>query len=512
MYRMNIKANENNISVKPYKANSIGAFYDNTAILVTGATGFIGKGILEKLMRVCPNIAAIYVLIRPKKDQTIEQRFKELIDDPIYDSIKVNHPSLLSRIHLIQGDVSLPDLGLSPADRTMLIEKVNIVFHLAATVRFNEPLNVAVNINTKGTARVIQLCKELKHVISVVHVSTAYSNAHLSEIEEKVYTTCFPPSTVIDICEIEDKTLIDLLEERILKIYPNTYTFTKNLAEQIVSNNCDCLPVAIVRPSIIGASLEEPCPGWVDNVFGATAVFLQVGRGILRAMIINKDARLDVVPIDYVIDTIMCAAWHVTLDCDTKTKVYNCTSNASPLKWGQLKDIYVECCIKTPMNNVLWYPFCILLTNRYVYNVLNIFLHILPAFIMDTFLKLRDKRPTMMKINNYLNQLLIAIEYFDTREWTFHRYNITEMMRKVKTLEDGNIVKLDLQDMDWKKYITNYQMGIKKFILKENSRSVNAARRLSFLYWAHQIAQVFGLIVFLAVIGYLALVVCNFVH
>ena len=69
----------------------------------------------------------------------------------------------------------------------MLIENVNIVFHLAATVKFNEPLNVAVNINTKGTARIIQLCKELKNAISVIHVSTAYSNANLSTIEEKVY-------------------------------------------------------------------------------------------------------------------------------------------------------------------------------------------------------------------------------------------------------------------------------------------------------------------------------------
>ncbi|KAK9295205.1 hypothetical protein QLX08_010398 [Tetragonisca angustula] len=365
----------------------------------------------------------------------------------------------------------------------MLIHNVNIVFHVAATVRFNEPLNVAVDTNTKGTARVIQLCKELKHVISVVHVNTAYSNAYLSEIEEKVYTTCLAPSAVIDICESKDKTLIDLLEERILKMYPNTYTFTKNLAEQVLCSSCDSIPVAIVRPSIIGASRKEPCPGWVDNIYGVTAVLLQAGKSILRAMVVNKDARLDVVPIDYVIDTIICAAWHVTLHCDNKTKVYNCTSNASPLNWGQLRDIYLKCCVKTPMNDVLWYPFCILLANKYVYNVLNIFLHILPAFIMDTILKLRGKEPMMMKINNYRNQLLIALEYFDTRQWTFHRYNMTEMMTKVKMLEDGNVVKLDLQDMDWKKYITNYQMGMKKFILKENFESVNAARRLSVLYW-----------------------------
>ena len=45
----------------------------------------------------------------------------------IYDSVRVNHPSVLSRIHPVQGDVSLSDLGLSPEDRIMLIEKVNSV-------------------------------------------------------------------------------------------------------------------------------------------------------------------------------------------------------------------------------------------------------------------------------------------------------------------------------------------------------------------------------------------------
>lgn len=105
----------------------------------------------------------------------------------IYDSIRVKYPSVLSRIHPVQGDVGLPDLGLSPEDRIMLIENVNIVFHTAATVKFTEPLNVAVNINTTGTARIIQLCKQLKRVISIIYVSTAYSNAHLPEIEEKVY-------------------------------------------------------------------------------------------------------------------------------------------------------------------------------------------------------------------------------------------------------------------------------------------------------------------------------------
>ncbi|XP_033318437.1 putative fatty acyl-CoA reductase CG5065 [Bombus bifarius] len=126
---------------------------------------------------MCPHIATIFILIRPKINETIEQRFKKLIDDPfrkyilIYDDIKAKHPSVLSKVYPVKGDVSLPDLGLSREDRNLLLEKVNIVFHVAATVRFNEPLHVAINVNTKGTTRVIELWNELMHPISFVHVS-----------------------------------------------------------------------------------------------------------------------------------------------------------------------------------------------------------------------------------------------------------------------------------------------------------------------------------------------------
>ena len=218
MDTINEEMNENGTDEGLNKINSLEEFYGGSGILVTGATGFVGICLLEKLMRVCPRVAAIFILIRPKTNETIEQRLKKLIDDPvriyyscffqylslsgaklikshfwnfrfqIYDGIKAKNPSLFSRVYPMKGDVSLPDLGLSRENRNLLLEKVNIVFHAAATVRFNEPLHVAVNVNTKGTLRVIELWNELKHPISFVHVSTAFSNANLHEIEEKVYT------------------------------------------------------------------------------------------------------------------------------------------------------------------------------------------------------------------------------------------------------------------------------------------------------------------------------------
>ena len=51
---------------------------------------------------------------------------------------------------------------------------------------------------------------------------------------------------------------------------PNTYTYTKALAEQLLERECVVIPLAIVRPSIVTAAEHEPLPGWVDNLNGPT--------------------------------------------------------------------------------------------------------------------------------------------------------------------------------------------------------------------------------------------------
>ncbi|XP_050598495.1 putative fatty acyl-CoA reductase CG5065 isoform X1 [Bombus affinis] len=499
MDTINKETSENVTDEGLNKIISLEEFYAGSRILVTGATGFVGICLLEKLMRVCPRVAAIFILIRPKNNETVEQRFKKLIDDPIYDVIKAKHPTALSRVYPMKGDVSLPDLGLSREDRNLLLEKVNIVFHAAATVRFNEPLHVAVNVNTKGTLRVIELWNELKHPISFVHVSTAFSNANLHEIEEKVYTTSLKPSEVIDMCDKFDETSINQIEKKILKTYPNTYTFSKNLAEQIVASKCKDLPVAIVRPSVIGASLEEPCPGWIQNISAVTGTFLLIGKGCATAIRGRRDARLDVVPVDFVVDMIICTAWHVTLHRDHEVKVYNCTSNACLFKWGQMKDTMVKCSIETPLNDTLWYPGCPMIANRYIYNVRSVIPHVLPAFVIDNFLRLRGSKPIMMKLLRNSNKLLASFAFFTTQEWTFQRDNCSDMTRKVKMLNDSDMVKLDLGDMNWEKYIAIYLMGIRKFILKQEFQPT-ARQRLSRLYWIHQITKMSSIMILLLII------------
>lgn len=64
----------------------------------------------------------------------------------------------------MDGDCSLPGLGLSNNNINTLINEVNIIFHGAATVRFNEHIRVAMNINVSGTREVIKLARKITNL------------------------------------------------------------------------------------------------------------------------------------------------------------------------------------------------------------------------------------------------------------------------------------------------------------------------------------------------------------
>ena len=57
-----------------------------------------------------------------------------------------------------------------------------------------------------------------------------------------------------------------------------------------------------------------------------------IGNGTARAAIVKGNKILDLVPVDYVVDVIICAAWHATLHRNSELKVYNCTSNAHSIR------------------------------------------------------------------------------------------------------------------------------------------------------------------------------------
>lgn len=162
---------------------------------------------MEKLLRVT-NIENIYLLVRPKKGKDIHTRIDDIFDDAVFDRLKKEEPKFRHKISAILGDCALPKLGISPEERITLIKNVNIVFHVAATVRFDEKLKLALHTNVCGTREVLTLCRDIEKLISVVHVSTAYANCNRQNIDEKFYKSPISGVNAIKITEcLEDKTI-----------------------------------------------------------------------------------------------------------------------------------------------------------------------------------------------------------------------------------------------------------------------------------------------------------------
>ena len=82
----------------------------------------------------------------------------------VFDRIRTECPNVLNKIVSVHGDVSATDLGLSKEDKQRVVTEVNVVFHAAATVRFNESIKSAVTLNTLGTQRVVQVCRDIQNL------------------------------------------------------------------------------------------------------------------------------------------------------------------------------------------------------------------------------------------------------------------------------------------------------------------------------------------------------------
>jgi fatty acyl-CoA reductase len=60
-------------------SSDIAAFYNDKSIFITGATGFLGKCLIEKVLRSCTRVRKIYLLVRAKKGKTPQQRLDEIV-------------------------------------------------------------------------------------------------------------------------------------------------------------------------------------------------------------------------------------------------------------------------------------------------------------------------------------------------------------------------------------------------------------------------------------------------
>ncbi|VEN63880.1 unnamed protein product [Callosobruchus maculatus] len=396
----------------PDEDSDIRDFYKESTVFITGATGFLGKLCMEKLLRTCPDISKIYIIIRPKKGKEVSKRFDELFDEPSFDPLKRNFPDFRNKIEMVMGDVGLPGLGLSEEDKEKLIAEVDCIFHFAATVRFDEKIKLSTHINVRGVREILRLAKHMKKLRAFVQVSTAFSNCTHKVIDEKFYNPPITGEKLINLVDCLDDDMLAAITPTILGDHPNTYSFTKCVAEEVVKTEGKNLPIALYRPSIVIATVKEPVSGWIDNVYGATGVLLGVAMGLLRVLRCGKNNKADMVPADYVVNSCLAAAWDVasmkTLNNNKETQdqesreekfdkeipVYNfvCTPE-QPITWDEFQYLSTKHATQIPTDKIVWRHMLLMVKNRLLYSVLVLLLHTIPAYLADFVIICLGKKP-----------------------------------------------------------------------------------------------------------------------
>jgi nucleoside-diphosphate-sugar epimerase len=342
-------------------------------VFLTGGSGFVGKVWLSQVLTQLPEIERIYVFLRPKALVPARQRFEKMLNTsaafkPLHDRFGPRLTEYLAnRLEVVEGDLSAPDLGLGPELVSRLRRDLDVFVHCAGLVDFNPDLRKALVSNVDATMRVADFVERCDHA-ALLHISTCYvaggQYGEVPEIVQPNYAPAGPPDyraadelaaararvdAIVDAHEThgtssrarEDvlaqltaesrslpgakalETLIKKRKRELLKDaladegmaraqrlgWPNTYTYTKSMAESLLAERSERLRCSILRPSIVESALEFPFPGWNES-FNGTAPLAYIMGSWFRMVPARPDAPFDVIPVDQVSRamTIACAA------------------------------------------------------------------------------------------------------------------------------------------------------------------------------------------------------------
>ncbi|OQR75297.1 putative fatty acyl-CoA reductase [Tropilaelaps mercedesae] len=473
-------------------------------LFITGCTGFVGKVLLEKILRSCPDVESVYVLGRAKKGQSLQQRFSDIFNSALFDSVRRDNPLAIEKVKFVEGDLQREGMGISSGNIATLRDCINVVIHSAASVRFDEPLRNAVNMNLYGAKRVLELCGSLSQLEVLVHVSTCYANCDNETVEEKVYPQNYEPEQIMQIVEWLDDESLAAIQSKLLGSKPNTYTFTKSLAEVMIKNYQQAamfryeqalndqrvesdaagtgdfgdkaalkkpFAVAIVRPSIIVASLAEPVPGWVDNFNGPSGMIVAAACGFLRSVYSKKDLRTDFIPVDIVANTILVAAWHCGVFQPENVMVYNCAcgDRAPTFTWADFESSQSSLIEKVTFNNAVRYPKMSMRSSWLLHRASMLFEHWVPAYLADKAFQIVGKKPQFLRLYEKLITMQDALTFFTTHEWRFSTARV-ERLKLCLSESDRREFNTDLDELRWDVYLQDYVRGLRDFVLKENHK------------------------------------------
>ncbi|XP_018052176.1 PREDICTED: fatty acyl-CoA reductase 1-like, partial [Atta colombica] len=412
----------------------IQSFYARQTIFITGSTGFLGKMLIEKLLRSCPDISMIYVMIRSQRDKCPENRLDEMFENPLYDRIKKEVPDFRKKIIPIIGDSNIKDLGLSESDRNVLISKVSIIFHVAANMQFYEKIKISTIINIDATATVLKLAKQM------------------------------PNLKVIDLIRISSQ-------------WPNTYLFTKAIAEGLFKNESRDLPIGIFRPAMVISSASEPLIGWIDNMYGPTGFARSLLLGVVRFQHCNGNHKANIVPVDFTVNALIASAWDVYSQHGRikDMLIYNFAPPVDGPTWNEYIYALLDINKMYPLRSAMYLPLMTFFKHEIPYRFCVWFGHFLPALLLDAASICIGRSPRMWKLYMKVDKFCKAIVPFCDTEWTYSIDNIQSMWDNLNE-GDQKLFKFNMVEFNWTEYLINHYQGMRLYRLNENDSMLKVSR------------------------------------
>ncbi|VVC37652.1 Male sterility, NAD-binding,NAD(P)-binding domain,Fatty acyl-CoA reductase, C-terminal [Cinara cedri] len=469
-------------------------------IFITGGSGFLGKVLVEKLLRKCPNVERIYLLLRTKKGSNPKQRIDTIFSSVLFDLVKEMHgPEVINKVIAIAGDVTESNLAISESDRQLLADTVQIVYHAAATIRFDESLRKAVLLNTRGTKLVLELAKEMKQLEAFMHVSTSYCHLDEKVLFEKAYPPPVDPHKIIQIMELLEEPFVESIAKQILGSFPNTYAFTKCLSEHLVVEQMKAgLPCLIARPSIVIPVWKEPLPGWTDNINGPTGLLIGAGKGVIRTMYCDNSGYADYLPVDITVNGILLFTWNYIGNKDKTRQICHLTSSQEwRVTWQEIIDIGKSIVVnEVPLNGAAWYPGGSMKSSKLLHNICVFFMHTIPAYFLDAIIFMSGNKPCLVRIQDRINKGFEVFEYYANNQWEFRNEHV-HYIRRVMNAREKFEYTVDGDDMDIRSYFRDCIMAARIYILKEMPDTLPRARiHMKIMYCVDIVAKIlfFGLL------------------
>eukprot|EP00879_Flechtneria_rotunda_P002618 GHRR01002820.1.p1 GENE.GHRR01002820.1~~GHRR01002820.1.p1 ORF type:complete len:370 (+),score=99.23 GHRR01002820.1:161-1270(+) len=322
-------------------------------VLLTGALGFLGSVCLEQLLRLT-EVERVFLLVRGKKHLSAAQRVEKLLCDPLFHMLHsdaaTGRRNVFNRIQVVEGDLALPQLGLSGADAQKLKNEVEIVIHCAANLELDIEIQKTLQINYCGTKQLMLLAQDMLQLHAFMFTSTYYVNHFLSRnkpVAEVVHD--LPLRLPGDSRTLTHSQLVEALlamppsEANVQAMelmanlnFTSTYAFGKHLTEQLLNDPSSLqqgVSKVIIRPSLIAGLQGDPYPGYIVGLAGAAGFPMGYSLGFyhsINGVAFASDYILDLIPCDVVAALVITAAAAAVAEtgpnASSSAKVYHAAS------------------------------------------------------------------------------------------------------------------------------------------------------------------------------------------